>query len=80
MTVRDMETLGRWAATTRGVALRGESLRSVGEFGMVFDARMKDSVPPDPGRRPLDHNWVFVILSAGCLSLEWLLRKRWKLT
>ncbi len=80
MTARDMETLGRWADSTRGVAVRAESLRGAGEFGMVFDERMKDSVPPEPGRRPLDHHWVFVVLSAGCLAFEWLLRKRWKLS
>jgi hypothetical protein len=78
-TARDMTVLERWAAVTRGVALRGESARGVPDFERIMKARLSELREPDPGRRPFDYGWVVSLMVVGALSGEWVMRKQWKL-
>lgn len=78
-TAREMATLERWASVTRGVALRGESVSGVSDFEHLIKARMSELREPEPGRRPLDFGWTFLLASGGALASEWAIRKRWKL-
>lgn len=77
-TARDMATLERWASVTRGVALRGESVRGAEDFERLMNARMSELRDPDPRRHPFDFGRMFLLIVAGALSGEWMLRKRWK--
>ncbi len=78
-TARDMATLERWARVTRGVALRGESVRGLEDFERLINLRMSELRDPEPSRRPFDFGWMLLLIAVGALSGEWTMRKQWKL-
>jgi uncharacterized membrane protein len=76
-TGRDMETLRQWAAVSEGLALKVEDCRDAGEI--VAAIRKKVQEAQHAIQKPFGMNGWTLVLLLGCLSAEWVLRKRWSL-
>lgn len=78
-TARDMETLRQWAAVSGGIALKVEDCRDAGEIVAAIRKKVEDAQRSRAVQKPFGLNgWTLAAL-LGCLSAEWLLRKRWGL-
>lgn len=76
---RDMARLRQWASVSQGLAVRAEEGRDVAELLREVIARVEKSRRESPRQEPAGMNvWMFAILM-GCLSVEWVLRKKWGL-
>jgi hypothetical protein len=75
-----METLRQWASLSGGTAIRSEDDRDVIRLIDEVEASLEQSRQTSAHGAPLGINgWVLGALLA-CLCVEWLLRKRWRLT
>jgi hypothetical protein len=78
-TPRNMETLRQWASLSDGLALKMEDCPG----GSALVARIKSKVDEirrfKPIRRPAGVNGWMLALVVGCLGVEWLMRKNWRL-
>jgi hypothetical protein len=79
-TSRNIETLRQWAATSDGVAVGYEDCENLDELLDHLKTRIERPNRPTIVRRPLGINGYVLGVLLGCLSTEWLLRKRWGLT
>jgi uncharacterized membrane protein len=76
-TARNMELLRQWANLSGGLALRAEDCRGMNELLVQLKAKVEQSRRGKVTRQPLGVNgWVLAGL-LGCLSAEYVLRKRW---
>jgi uncharacterized membrane protein len=76
---RNMERLRQWASVSQGLAVRAEEDRDVEELLRAVIERVTKSRRESPRQEPFGMNvWMFGIL-LGCLSGEWILRKKWGL-
>jgi uncharacterized membrane protein len=79
-TARNMEALRQWAALSDGMAVRCEDCSDAGKLVREIKARAEHPRQDVSHRRPVGVNgWVLALL-AGCLCVEWSLRKHWELT
>src|SRR5258705_1544452 len=76
-TARDMETLRQWAAVSDGLALKVEDCRDAGEIVAAIKKKVQEA--QHTVQKPVGMNGWTLALLVGCLSVEWLLRKRWNL-
>jgi uncharacterized membrane protein len=77
---RDMESLRQWAGLSGGFALKAEDCDDAESLVAKLREHERESRRKQPQRLPAGINaWTFLAL-LGCLSAEWLLRKRWGLT
>jgi Mg-chelatase subunit ChlD len=77
-TARDMESLRQWAALSGGLAVRSEDCSDAGK--LIAEIKGQTDRRGVSQRWPVGVNgWVLALL-AGCLCVEWTLRKRWELT
>ncbi|HMJ65894.1 MAG TPA: hypothetical protein VK615_11140, partial [Candidatus Binatia bacterium] len=79
-TARDMETLRQWAAVSGGLALKVEDCRDAGEIVAAIKKKVQEAQRNREIQKPFGMNGWTLGLLLGCLSAEWLLRKRWGLT
>ena len=78
-TARNMETLQQWASISDGLAMKVEDCRDAGDLVGQIKAKIEQVRHGKPMRRPVGVNGWLLTLVLGCLSSEWLLRKRWGL-
>jgi hypothetical protein len=78
-TARDIETLRQWAAVSGGVALKVEDCRDAGEIVAAIRKKVEEAQRTRAVQKPFGMNGWTLGLLLGCLSAEWLLRKRWGL-
>ena len=77
-TARDMEGLQQWAAMTQGTALRFEDFEGKPVMEEIL-SKVKAAREARRERMPLGlTGWVLALI-LGALSLEWILRRKWKL-
>jgi uncharacterized membrane protein len=78
-TARNMETLQQWAAISDGLAMKVEDCRDAADLVTQIKAKIEQVRHGKQTRRPVGVNGWLLTLVLGCLSGEWLLRKRWGL-
>jgi uncharacterized membrane protein len=79
-TARDIETLRQWAAVSGGLAVKVEDCRDAGEIVAAIKKKVEEAQRSRAVQKPFGMNgWTLAAL-LGCLSAEWLLRKRWGLS
>jgi uncharacterized membrane protein len=78
-TGRNMETLQQWASVSDGLAVKVEDCRDAADLVAQIKAKIEQVRHGKQMRRPLGVNGWVLALVVGCLSGEWLLRKRWAL-
>ena len=76
-TGRNMETLEQWASVSDGLAVKVEDCRDAAGLVAQIKAKIEQVRRGKQIRRPLGVNGWVLTLVVGCLSGEWLLRKRW---
>jgi uncharacterized membrane protein len=78
-TARDMENLRQWAAVSDGLALRAEDCPDASDLVATIRGRISRATEQIPQHRPYGINaWVLGGV-LGLLSVEWFLRKKWRL-
>ena len=78
-TGRNMETLQQWASVSDGLAVKVEDCRDAADLVAQIKAKIEQVRHGKQTRRPPGINGWMLALVVGCLSGEWLLRKRWAL-
>jgi hypothetical protein len=78
-TARNMETLRQWASVSGGLAVKAEDCRDAAGLANQIKAKIEQVRHAKQLRRPLGLNGWTLALVLGCLSAEWLLRKRLEL-
>ncbi|MCI0748201.1 MAG: VWA domain-containing protein [Verrucomicrobia subdivision 3 bacterium] len=78
-TARDMETLRQWASVSGGLALKVEDCRDGGDIVAAIRQKVEQAQRSRQIQKPFGVNGWTLSLVLGCLSAEWLLRKRWGL-
>lgn len=79
-TGRDMTNLQQWASLTGGTAFPEEDLAA--DFSPLINAlrqQIEHAMEGKVTRRPVGLDWPVLTVLLTCLSLEWILRKRWNL-
>ena len=76
-TARNMETLRQWASVSDGLAMKLEECGNAGDLVTQIKAKIEQVRRGKPMRRPIGANVWILSLVLGCLSGEWILRKRW---
>ena len=79
-TARSIETLGQWAAVSDGLAFKVEECPQAADLVAQIKKKVEQQVKrTQNARQPVGLNaWTFTVI-LGCLTVEWLLRKRWAL-
>jgi hypothetical protein len=78
-TGRDMETLRQWASVTDGLAFKAEDCPKATDLVVQIKNKVQQVRQTEQVAKPAGLNWWTLGLVLGCLSGEWLLRKRWEL-
>jgi len=78
-TGRNMETLQQWASVSDGLAVKVEDCRDAADLVAEIKAKIQQARQGKQMRHPLGVNGWVLALVVGCLSGEWLLRKKWQL-
>ena len=76
-TARNMETLRQWASVSDGLALKVEECGDAGDLVSQIKQKIEQVRHAKPMRRPIGANVWMLSVVVGCLSGEWILRKRW---
>ena len=76
---RNMENLSQWASLSEGLALRAEDCRDTSDLAGRIARKIEQARDARKIRAPIGVNGWTLALALGCLSLEWVLRKRWDL-
>ena len=76
-TGRDMETLRQWAAVSDGLAVKVEDCPDAGDLVAQIKTKIEQIRQGKQTRRPVGVNGWMLTLVVGCLSAEWLLRRKW---
>lgn len=79
-TARNMETLRQWAGITDGLAFKIEECPKAADLVAQINAKVEQVRQTRQTVRTAGLNGWTLSLILGCLSLEWVLRKRWELT
>jgi uncharacterized membrane protein len=79
-TARSVETLGQWAAVSDGLAFKVEECPQAADLVARIQKKVEQQVGRTQNtRQSVGLNaWTFTLI-LGCLTIEWLLRKRWAL-
>jgi hypothetical protein len=79
-TARSIETLGQWAAVSDGLAFKAEECPQAADLVAQIQKKVEQQVSRTQNtRQSVGLNaWTFAII-LSCLTVEWLLRKRWAL-
>jgi hypothetical protein len=79
-TARSIETLGRWASVSDGLAFKVEECPQAADLVAQIQKKVEQQVSRSQNtRQSVGLNaWTFTVI-LGCLTVEWLLRKRWAL-
>jgi len=78
-TARNMETLGQWASVSDGLAFKVEDCPEAADLVEQIKHKVEAVRRGQQTRRPIGINGWNLALVLGCLSMEYLLRKRWGL-
>ena len=76
---RNMENLSQWASLSDGVALRSEDCHDTTDLSEQIARKVEQARNARKMRAPIGVNGWTLAFALGCLSLEWVLRKRWDL-
>lgn len=78
-TARNMETLRQWASISDGLAFKVEECPAAEDLVAQIKDKVEEVRRGQQTRRIIGVNGWVLALVLGCLSCEWILRKRWNL-
>jgi hypothetical protein len=78
-TARDVESLRQWASVIDGMAFKAEECPAAVDLMARIRGKVEQVRKMGETRTAMGLNWSVLSLVLGCLSVEWLLRKKWGL-
>ncbi len=78
-TARNMESLRQWASVSDGLAFKAEECPNASDLVAEIKGKVEEVRRGKQMRRTLGVNGWVLALVLGCLSSEWVLRKKWGL-
>jgi hypothetical protein len=74
-----MESLHQWASVSDGLAFKVEDCPNPSDLVAQIKAKLEQVRQGKHMRQPIGVNAWMLVIVAGCLGAEWLLRKKWNL-